>query len=300
MGKSTKTIKYYTREILNNFFSKYTNSEWFYIKLSLVITIWPGLIYKLFTLHGQPYPVGVCRLFNCAAITVDPIRYIMAGLLLFLAIAYLMEKKMFWVTISIFCIVLILLTLQESNGQKGRSGLLSLFFLAQSLAYYLSNRITGFDLNKYRVQFCAQFIAGVYTLAGFSKVMTSGLSWIEDAPNIALQMIKSYRFEDVNLGGEVSSQNGLMLVNWVESYPFVIQFLLGTALLIELGAFVLLISKKWAFFYSFLLLSMHLGIYFMLHITFPTVTEPLVILFINPLYLLTLPIKRLFGKKNIA
>jgi hypothetical protein len=84
------------------------------------------------------------------------------------------------------------------------------------------------------------------------------------------------------------SAQGELIAAWIEHHAIFIQILLGISLMVELCSFVLTTNKKYAFFYSFLLLFMHIGIYIMLNITFPTVSNPLIIFFINPLYLIFL------------
>lgn len=283
-----------TRPTWNNLFTSYGNIEWLFIKISLVITIWPGLIYTVLTKTNQPYPIGICELINCASITGDVVKYFVVGTLVILALLYILEKKMLWTTCLIFILALIIFALQESNGQKGRSGLLSLLFLAQAFAYFFKARNIHGNIEKNRIQFSVQMIAAVYTLAAISKIYTSGINWIVDSPNIALQIIKSYQYDYINTGEIGFSEYGMTIANWVGNHTLFMQILLGGSLLVELCSFVLMLNKKWAFYYSFLLLFMHIGIYIMLNITFPTVSNPLIIFFMNPLYLIFLSLRSIY------
>lgn len=273
----------------------YGNAEWFCIKLSLVLMVWPTLLYIAFVRTAQPYPDGICRLINCAAWAQEPLRYATVGLLAVLAVLYLAEKKMALTTFLVFVVSVLLFSLEASNGEKSLRGIHSLFFLAQSLAYLLYAKSDTQSLYAARIRFSAQFVAAVYLLSAISKWQTAGWGWITESPNMALQVVKSYAYTTFDTGLPHYAQTGTRIAGWMARHPGAVKAALLCAWLLEAGSFVLLLKKKWAFAYACLLLLMHVGILLAMNIYFPTLIYPLVIFFINPLYLLYLIFKRLYA-----
>lgn len=79
-------------------------------------------------------------------------------------------------------------------------------------------------------------------------------------------------------------------------YPVVFSVLLFGALMIELTSSFALFNKKTRILYGLLLLSMHIGIWYLFHIKITAFIYPVLIFLLNPLYLFL----RLFTKKKFS
>jgi hypothetical protein len=172
-------------------------------------------------------------------------------------------------------------TLEESSGVLNRSALYSMIFLAQCFAYF----IAGQDLKKNRIQFAVQIIAAGYFLAAVSKLIASGPGWVTDAPNAAIQMAKNYAYEYFNRDDIKYMNMGMTQANFILKYKPVVLTLFGLSLFFEATAWVATLSKRNAFIYGWLLLSMHLGIYYFMDIIIVAIFYPMLIILLNPLYL---------------
>ena len=195
---------------------------------------------------------------------------------------------MLYTTLLLFLLTLLVYSIEESNGLRDRRGILSLLFFAQFLAYLFQRLGTDTALEKNRIQFTAQFIAGAYLLAAISKLTASGLAWISDSPYVALQILKSFDYAYFDTGLKVHLAKGIQMSYFITTHTSLIKALFTSTLVLELFAFVIMFSKRLAFIYSILLLGMHLGILIVMDIFFPTISMPLIIILINPFYLLYL------------
>ena len=177
-------------------------------------------------------------------------------------------------------------TIEVSNGIFRRNDLFSFVFFAQFLAYLFKLKNIDSNIKKNRVQFSVQVIAVGYTLSAISKLYTSGLNWILDGRKMPLQIMKSFFYSYVNEGNIYFIQKGNEMANNLNNNLYLIYFLLGFSLFLELFALVSIFNKKNALIYGLLLMLMHLGIYITLDIVIKGVYIPMLIFLVNPFYLI--------------
>lgn len=285
--------------IINKYFSKQHNdTEWFFMKFSMA-ALWLSAIFLIVRgFSSIPIPTGICTWLPCHYLLVFPFNKILLCLSVIIAYLYIFEIKLLWTSFLMFLISLLVFTIEESNGILERRGLLSFIFLAQFLAYLLANKKEKFNLKKYRIQFSVQVVAAGYVLAGISKIMQSGWKWVLDGERITLQILKSHYYTYIDLGNEKWLNKGYELVNFIEAHPYLLIILLASSLILELGAFLAIFSRRHAVFYGLLLLSMHIGIYWVMEIAIVSILFPMLIFMLNPLYLMWLVLVKLF--KNVT
>lgn len=274
------------RTIINKFFSKnYTDTEWFFMKFS-VAALWLSAIFLIVRgFSSSPLPIGICTWFPCDFLLHFPFNKILLYSSVIIAYLYIFEVKVLWTSFLMFLISLLVFTIEESNGILERRGLLTFIFLAQFIAYLLAHIREHFNLKKYRIQFSVQVVAAGYVLAGISKIMQSGWKWVLDGERITLQILKSHYYTYIDLGNEKWLAKGYELVNFIEAHPYLLIFLLASSLILELGAFLAIFSRRHAIIYGLLLLSMHIGIYWVMEIAIVSILFPMLIFMLNPLYL---------------
>jgi hypothetical protein len=277
------------KEKWNSFLSDtYTKEEWFCTKLAIVLLVGPGLVFTLFNRSSAPFPIGLCKLIDCNLALADPFRWAFAAIIIVALLLFLAEVKMVYTTFSLFLLTMVIYSIEESNGLRGRNGILSLMFLAHFFAYLFQQLKWDTSLGRNRIQFTAQFIAAAYLLAAISKLTASGLAWVTDSPFVALQILKSFDYAYFDTGIKMHSDKGIQMAAWISQHVAVVKFLFGFTLVLELCAFTIMLKKKIAFFYSLLLMGMHFGMLIMMDIFFPTISIPLIIFLINPFYLIYL------------
>jgi hypothetical protein len=281
------------RKLLStNFWSEYTITEWTAIKVSLAY-FWVRIVMGSTIDHDKiSFPSGIFSVVNGSFLASQYTVFIFFICSVVLAILYIAEKCMSITTLLMFLLSLILFTLEESSGIQNRNSLYTLIFLAQCIAYYRNNAY----LAEERIQFPIQIIAGGYMLAGISKLKESGLHWITDAPYVSLQIIKGYCYSYFDTGNINELQKGGKYANFILHHRFAMQSLLAASLFLELFAWVAVKSKLRAFVYGFLLLAMHIGIFYFMNILIVAIFYPMLIFMVNPLYFLSIPFVKLFKR----
>lgn len=266
----------------HKFWAEYTDAEWTLLKVSLAL-LWIDIVHHVaLNADAVLYPAGLCSLFNCSFLLHENLPFISLIAALILSVFYVAEKWMTVTTFLLFLLSLLLFTLEESNGILMRCGLYTMVFFAQFIAYWRKSP----QLKTERVQMAIQIVAAGYVLAGISKLRESGLGWADNAPQASIQMVKSYCGYYVDSGELQQLQTGLQLSIFALKHALVVKILFGASLLLELFAWVSLKNKKYAFIYGLLLLSMHLGIIYFMHILIVAVFYPMLVLMVNPLFLL--------------
>jgi hypothetical protein len=264
---------------------KHLNLEWFFMKLSIVLTVVPYLIYCIFKYNTILEPSGICQCVSCDIIAFYSFKSFLTCLLLVCSLFYLSEKYMLITIPMLSLISVFVLTIEEANGNPAESGLISLVFISQSIAYFLQTCGANFSLFKNRLQFPVQMVASAYLLAGISKVLNSGYGWFtEYGLNFVLEINRVY-YVLYSASGDIKYIDiGSFWRHFFTNHLLVLKGLLFFSLAIELFSFVILFGKKWAYYYGFALLLLHFGIYLMMGISFPTIMVPMIIILMNPLW----------------
>lgn len=272
----------------NDFFAnRYTPTEWQCVKWSLVPYILFLTVYFLISLQGRPVIHNVCSYINCDLITILPFKLIGIISICICIGLYLLEIQMIATLSVLTLLTFFIFSFAESVGIKSEYGLFVITFFAQLVAYVRNKHNPATNLYTERIQFPLQFLAGAYTLAAISKLQTSGLAWFtENAQAFGLLVYKEYSSIYYSTGDITALNNGTDIASWVLLHPGITNLVLLSGLLIELFAFVLITGKRNAFFYSLLLLTMHIGIYFTMHLVVLPFVILLMVLAINPCYLI--------------
>ena len=112
-------------------------------------------------------------------------------------------------------------------------------------------------------------ISGSYVASGIVKMKASGGHWIARIPSMSVQMIKA------NLSDYYSDPNDTISTTMTEKapkffieHPILAKVVFGTGLILELGAFVMVLSRRWALIWGGSLLLMHAGISLLMDIEF--------------------------------
>lgn len=278
----------------NNFFAnQYSSNEWRCVKWSIIPYILLLAIYFILTLQGTPVIQNICAYVNCGLLTSLPLKLIGIFCIGICSVLYLFEIRMIAVLSALTIFSFLIFSFAESVGVKSEYGLFVLLFLSQLVAYIRNKRNPATNLQKERIQFPLQFLAAAYTLAAISKLHTSGFGWFtENAESFGLLIYKEYSSVYYSTGDISALHNGISIASWVLQHPVITKCLLLFSLLTELFAIILITGKRNAFFYSLLLLGMHLGIYFTMNLVVLPFVVLLVVLAINPGYLIYIAISK--------
>lgn len=286
-----KTIK-----MLKN---KGVDIEWLCIKIPLIY-IWI-LVFRdsLRDGYSVPLPIGVCKLINCGFFVDGFGLVLISAIALFLSIVYLLDFKMKWVTLGLFCVSVVIFTSEESSGILKRNGTFSYLFLAQAFAYWI-NKSNFVKLRYSRIQYSIQAVTVGYFLSGFSKLLDTGITWPLDGARISLQILKSFHYEyytTLDLNQLIKANEFVQFLTESQNLMVIV---LSATLVLELFALTAAINKGIARIYGFALLFMHIGIYYFMDVLITSFAFPMVIVLINPFFLAVLLYNKMSNRTNLS
>ena len=272
------------------------DKPWFYIKLSLIITWIPLMVIMITQSKNCPYPVGICKLIDLEILFSTTGKTFLFILLCISFFLYVFEIKMVYTTLFIFVLSCIIISYHESNGFFFRATPYSAVFGSQFIAYAINKYNPDFNVLKYRIHFGIQIIAASYTLAAIAKLKGDGIGWIDNGGLFSIQVMKNYSYLYYDTGSFAFLENGKAIAYSIIEHKSQIKYLLATALGLELLCFVAILNSKVMFIYGLALLAMHIGFDFFMGIGIGVISKPMVVLFLNPLFLFHEFVKSIYLK----
>ena len=209
-------------------------------------------------------------------------------------------------TTLLLAITVLVGTYVNSNGSmKHHHQVVSLILLAQALwhwwwvARHRRKDLAHADDTLVRGRWAAfasqQAIVAAYVVTGITKVATSGFfGWIQAAENYPVQLRKT----NLQAGfsrADVSTAAGGGLESWLVAHPAAGQTMLAAGLILELGAILALLGRKWSFTYGILLIAFHTLNSVFMNLNFRWHNQCLFIFLIMPPMIAAG--RRLFGRK---
>lgn len=110
-------------------------------------------------------------------------------------------------------------------------------------------------------------IAGGYVVCGLVKLINSDFQWIQKVPLLAVQLLKTNwanYYDTLEQPPQWLQQAAQLIIE----HPHLARVFFGAGLALELFAFVVLISRPWAFWFGLGLVSLHVGIMHVMNLTF--------------------------------
>ncbi len=136
-------------------------------------------------------------------------------------------------------------------------------------------------------------IAAVYVTSALTKIAkTSGL-WMFESHYFAKSVQKVWRqifYDNPSIGEAFAGVSPWAA--WLAQHPALARMLFAPGFILELCAFVMLVSRRWAFWFGSALVLMHVGIGFIMRLYFPEFEVLVVIFCVNLPFL----IAAAFGK----
>lgn len=187
------------------------------------------------------------------------------------AVMYLLERQMLFSTAVLTLGSILCFSIERSNGIYHREELFSLVLFMQT-ASYARYAMASDDFRKRTQPWnLAMFgsvaiISAAYVMAGVSKLMTSGIDWVVDSPKVILKVMDSFEHKYIDNGWEPMLAHGQRMADMVQWSSLAVQIAFAFALMVELLAFLALRGRMTARRMGLLLLSLHLGMFLLLHV----------------------------------
>ena len=208
---------------------------------------------------------------------------------------YLFERHMLLSTSVLTVGSVICFSIERSNGIYHREELFSLVLLIQTASYAGYSIASDGFRKRTKPWNLAMFgsvaiISAAYVMAGVSKLKRSGIDWVIDSPKVILKVMDSFEHKYIDNGWEPMLAHGLRMADLVQWSPFAVQTAFAFALMVELSAFLAVRSRKTARRIGLLLLSLHLGMFILLHVR--------LVVFIYCVVVFLVGIPTMFARRN--
>ena len=267
--------------------------QWLLGKL-VFSTLWLFNYFHILSIHNAiQNPEGLFRFYSFDLIFGNSLGKITLTIVLSISILlYLFEKWMPVCTFLLSAISILCISYQDSMGIFLRNTHFAGIFSAQFIAYMLAYVLPGFKIKENRYLYTLQIIASIYFLSAIAKIEDSGLGWFLNSDNFLLQIYKNHFFLYAN---DLLNQHldfALSLVQFFSRFDFLLKALLGSALLLEFFAFLMLISKPLRYIIAIGLVLMHVGIAVFMGIGISNIAGSLIAWILNPLFLIYILIQQ--------
>lgn len=283
------------------------------MRLCFAGVVWWSLPHpgSMVVMDSQPYPTGLANYIDLTFFA-DPqvyqiCYYLLCGALLSYSLGLLLPLAL----PAAACIHIGMITLHNSQGATHHSfQLVSLILLAQWVVCWIPwvRRLfgrpplklpEGLKWRDYMAWYSLQVIAAAYVIAGVIKLINTDGRWIIDSPNLAVQMMKTNAQNYYNwLQTDAVYEQRATVAQFMIDNPNVTRLFLGTGLLIELLAFLLLVNRMWALVMGIFILALHWGIDMTMGLTFKYQMAVVAVFLINVPFWVGWLGRRFFAKKG--
>jgi hypothetical protein len=244
---------------------------------------------------GRPWPVGLARLVDLTPLARPTVYrwlrltaaavlpFYVAGLGAPLAVPYLC---LFAMAVG---------TLGNSQGATNhRRQVLTLVLLVQAVFYVTRGEPAPLDwrarlgsemaFDALAMHWSRQAVIAVYLTAGLTKVLRSGIRWIRDAPNVALQVIKSAEQEYYSRFDDSHRTRARATAEAILRRPALVRAALTLGLLAELASPLALAGRAAGAVVGIAVVGFHRIVSRYMHIDFPELEWCVVIFVVDVPY----------------
>ncbi len=237
----------------------------------------PGIV----QMSEMPNPTGIGHVFPWLTVLSNETVAWWAHLVLALGLVLYVAGLILPISLGLVTAIHIaVFTLNNSQGATHHGyQIISITLLAQCVVVWLpwGFRICGkklvlpegIHLRDWFVYYSQLAVAGTYVIAGVTKMLASGPMWIVKSPLIAVQVHKSFDQKYYEYLDPKWLEEGHKYADFAVQNPNLARLILGGGLVLELGAFLVLLGRRWACFVGVSLVAMHLAIGYTMALHFP-------------------------------
>ena len=274
----------------------YAPWEMFLMRLAILWPCWSLVERQVVAV--QPTPNGLAHFVDLTFLARPEVQSGVVIAFFIAAIFYVIDR---WALPALGIITALLIakgTLINSQGAINHSlQLLVLVLLAQWIVKLALRRAPRNERQAREIHWSKIVIAASYVSSAFVKLFASNVFWVARVPYLALQIIKSnlqsyYTDLEPMATGWVAE-----FPYWVASHPNLARLFFSGGLLLELGAFLALINRRWALGIGLLILLFHESISFLMSIDFKNHVWLVLIFFINLPWVIVQGVRLLRGKR---
>ena len=277
---------------------RYANYEVLVMRLCFVVLIYQAMFWEI-NYTTQPRPNGLAEWGLDFTFFGDPGIMAHMKTLTILALAFFAAGVVPWLALTWILFVAVGIgTLANSQGAIGHhTQIVTLSVLAQCAAHWVRPRLmTSLETENRAVRWTLITIAAAYIVSGLVKTIRSYGLWIWKSPALAVQFMKTRQMEyfdyqeNEHAGSLIDQMPELIL-----AYPNAARLIFGTALILELACFLILLGRRWSAIYGLVLICMHTCISLVMRHHFENNVAALAIFLVNPVFWIVAGYRRMRG-----
>ncbi len=242
----------------------YSRLQLFLMRLGFAALIFWNIKWETRKFTTQDHPNGLAQWFDFTWLAHNPPDWGLKGLTIAGLLLYVVGIVPVIGLLPVLFFAMSIGTLVLSQGEIQHSWqLITLMGLAQWAVYLFHDRKSFFkpsyETQRQAAYWSTVVIAAGYVVCGLVKVLVSKGLWIWKSPFLAVQVMKTNWANYYDTLEKPAA--------WLESttqflvdHPWLTRAFFGSGLLIELFAFVILINRRWAFWFGLSMISLHWGI----------------------------------------
>ena len=249
----------------------YSAVEMLLVRLGYAWLVFDNIKWETKRLTTQAHPNGIANFFDLTWIARHPPGpglkgLTIAGLALYV-LGFLPALGLLPAMFFAMCIGTLIIT----QGEMQHSWqMVTMMGLAQLAVYAWHGRAAirpSLQLQRVAVYAGTLIIAAGYLVCGLVKVIASNGLWIWECPMLAVQVMKTNwaNYYDTLVA---TSPTLTEFAQFLVDHPWFTRAFFGAGLLLELFAFVILINRRWAFWFGLGLISLHVGISHVMNLHF--------------------------------
>ncbi len=246
---------------------------------SLALAMMWGLAFQF---DSQDVPTGLARLADLTFLAKPDVMPWVTRLFALLCVPYVFGWGLGVVLPLMTLIHCAVFAFHNSQGYKSHGNqIISLILLAQTcvVIFFVAHRWikgrpfpirAGRTRDSYLIYYSQVVIAGVYMTSVVSKLDASDFRWIQNLPNMSVQLVKTHRQEFYSnpARSEVARDAPVPAARWMIENPHRTRLILGAGLLLEALCFLVLANRGWALLIGLSITAMHFVIAWLMRLNF--------------------------------
>jgi hypothetical protein len=266
--------------------------EMLFMRAGFALLIFSAIRWETGAWTTQKFPNGIAASFNLTWIGKSPPGLGWQALTVAGLAAYAAGRLPVLGLIPALFFSIVIGTLGNSQGAINHSTqMVTMILLAQWLVYLIPFQPKAqrpashwvkpdFTVQRQAIWWSTLVIAASYVVCGLVKLVNSNGLWLYETPYLAVQLLKtnwSHYHDTLEMPpGWLQS-----LIQALTAHPNLARLFFGMGLLIELGGFVILISRRWALAGGLAIIALHLSISQVMSLNFLTHIYAVLIFCVN-------------------
>jgi len=254
----------------------------------VIVLLFPFRDYASFELQRNPQ--GFAHLIDFTFLS-NPSVFTPLWLGMFAAAAlYAFGRLLIPATTYLLFITIACGTLANSQGTPNHATqIVPLVLLVQLIAFVQRRKAPARSAEPGRddlaLYYTIQAVAAAYVTSGIMKLIRSEGLWIAQLPDIAVQVVKTHGQHYANTLDASMLERGEAIGRWITEHPNLVRVVFGSALFLELFAFIAALNRPLAAFIGLGLWFMHAAINWTMVLEFSMNQWVLLIYLVNAPYL---------------